>query len=185
MMVNLSVKRSQLLLAASIGVGLCILTGAGLYYLGKDATVLSPSQAQKKTPIEMATGKIDPHEIWRFKLEGAMKDNKQKVDLLEKMMGESLKATQNQGVSAEASEEVSQDRDSGGIEELRQEIFSLKEQLNTQEQRLQGGVLPVQESLVGNSATDTGVADTSVSVPLRSLKWWSLDTWRERTEKRA
>ena len=154
-MINVQVKRSQMILASLIGVGICVVVGVCFYYLGKEVSDPAQSQVFKKIPIEMATGKIDPHEIWRFKLEGEMEENKQKVDLLEKMVQETLKSFpvassgESETTSRDLDEqdvisqgppfqgsipqnEVSRDSVSQEIDELRQELITLKEQLNAQ-----------------------------------------------------
>ena len=146
-MINVQVKRSQMILASLIGVGVCVVVGVCFYYLGKEVGDPAQSQVFKKIPIETATGKLDPHEIWRFKLEGAMEENKQKVDLLEKMVQETLKSFPV--VSSEISETISRD-------------------LNDQDVISQG--FPPQESIPQNEVLQDGVSRGSVSQDIDELR---------------
>ena len=124
---NLQIKKTQILLAAGIGLVVSALGGFGLYYLGK-TTVLKPLQAlPKKIPIETAMDTIDPQEIWRFKLEEALEENKKKLEQLQTQLDEAKLSSFQQNVSVEA-ESATGDTGSGEIDELRQELSTLKEQ---------------------------------------------------------
>jgi len=155
MMMNMDVKRKQLLLAVCVGVGAVMMAFGLFYVLGVDEIKPTMRQMETKVPIETATAKIDPHDIWRFKLETALTENKQKIDLLTKMMGD---------VTGRAGQPESGDSVTGmatrGIQELRDEIAVLKEQLEIQGNQLQGSQL--QTNSLQENQTPTHLRRTSV-----------------------
>ena len=113
---SFELKRNQLLLAIGVGLGFLSLSGIGFYFLGRGTASVVSSSHPKSTSIETAVTKIDPHEVWRIRLEDTMAATSQKVALMEKMLGENLTSLTKEPQDSE-------------VEALRQELEILKEQV--------------------------------------------------------
>ena len=109
------IKKSQIILAVCIGTLAAGTSGAFMYYLGRNNSPHEHKDDQKVLPIETATDRVNPNEVWRIKLEGKIEDSQKKVELIEKMMSETLSKV------APENDEIS---------DIRKEITLLKEQQN-------------------------------------------------------
>jgi hypothetical protein len=155
---SFEVKRGQLLLSLGVGLGFLTLLGMGVYLLKQASGPIEPSSHGKIRAIETAVTKIDPHEVWRIKLEEAMAETSQKVGLMEKMLEERLKS-ESPINDPQDSDSVTRDPVTGDVEALRQELESLKEQVTQSHPR--GSFKETPFAPFGASETPTGHAVAS------------------------